>query len=118
VDRGNHLPIPSGHLSFDAAQDTTGLMGCKSTLLAHVQLLRFEGLGQKQAEHESTGSQEGQLYTEVHQAQHCQLSKESDYPAPLCTGAVSPQALDAGWGTTVPNGHKAIRVPKGRLQRW
>ena len=26
-----------GHLSFDAAQDTDGYSGCKSTLLAHVQ---------------------------------------------------------------------------------
>ena len=34
----NHLPLPAGHSSFDAAQDTVHLPGCKSTLLAHVQL--------------------------------------------------------------------------------
>ncbi|KAK4831174.1 LOW QUALITY PROTEIN: hypothetical protein QYF61_015644 [Mycteria americana] len=34
----NHLPGPAGHSSFDAAQDTVGLRGCKHTLLAHVQL--------------------------------------------------------------------------------
>ncbi|KAK4817103.1 hypothetical protein QYF61_027966 [Mycteria americana] len=34
----NHLPRPAGHASFDAAQDTVGLLGCKHTLSAHVQL--------------------------------------------------------------------------------
>ena len=33
----NHLPRPAGHASFDAAQDTAGFLGCKCTLLAHVQ---------------------------------------------------------------------------------
>ncbi|KAK4824943.1 hypothetical protein QYF61_021631, partial [Mycteria americana] len=34
----NHLPRPAGHASFDAAQDAVGLLGCKHTLLSHVQL--------------------------------------------------------------------------------
>jgi len=34
----NHLLDPAGCLSFDSAQDTVGLPGCKSTLLTHVQL--------------------------------------------------------------------------------
>ncbi|KAK4818202.1 hypothetical protein QYF61_008586 [Mycteria americana] len=34
----NHLPRPAGHASFDAAQDAVGFLGCKCTLLAHVQL--------------------------------------------------------------------------------
>lgn len=34
----SHLPRPPGHAVFDAAQDTTDLLGCKHTLLAHVQL--------------------------------------------------------------------------------
>ncbi|KAK4830254.1 hypothetical protein QYF61_009321 [Mycteria americana] len=38
VEGQNHLPQPAGHTSFDAAQDTVGLLGCKRTLLAHVQL--------------------------------------------------------------------------------
>ncbi|KAK4830883.1 hypothetical protein QYF61_013812 [Mycteria americana] len=38
VEGQNHLPRPAGHASFDAAQDTVGLLGCKRTLLAHVQL--------------------------------------------------------------------------------
>jgi len=35
----NHLPRPAGHPSFDAAQDTVGLLGCRCTLLRHVELL-------------------------------------------------------------------------------
>lgn len=34
----NHLLCPDGHFSFDAAQDTFGLLGCKRTLLAHFKL--------------------------------------------------------------------------------
>ncbi|XP_064913828.1 translin-associated protein X isoform X3 [Columba livia] len=33
----NHLPGPSGRVAFAAAQDTIGLLGCKHTLLDHVQ---------------------------------------------------------------------------------
>jgi len=33
-----HLPRPAGHIAFDAAQDTVGLLGCENTLLAQVQL--------------------------------------------------------------------------------
>jgi len=32
----NRLPQPAGHPAFDAAQDATGLLGCKCTFLAHV----------------------------------------------------------------------------------
>ncbi|KAK4818926.1 hypothetical protein QYF61_022103 [Mycteria americana] len=39
VEWQNHLPRPAGHTSFDAAQDTVGLLGCEHTLLAHVQLV-------------------------------------------------------------------------------
>jgi len=35
----NPLPRRAGHDSLDAAQDTGGLLGCKHTLLAHVELL-------------------------------------------------------------------------------
>ena len=38
VEGENPLPLPAGHPSVDAAQDTVGLLGCKSTLLIHVQL--------------------------------------------------------------------------------
>ncbi|KAK4822933.1 hypothetical protein QYF61_023433 [Mycteria americana] len=38
----NHLPRPAGHASFDAAQDTVGLLGCECTLMAHVQLFTHQ----------------------------------------------------------------------------
>jgi len=38
VEGDNHLLLPAGYSSFDAAQDTPGVLGGKSTLLAHVQL--------------------------------------------------------------------------------
>jgi len=38
VQGDHHFPCPAGHPSFDAAQDTVGLSGCKRTLLAHVKL--------------------------------------------------------------------------------
>ncbi|KAK4827196.1 hypothetical protein QYF61_015224 [Mycteria americana] len=38
VEGWNHFPRPAGHASFDAAQDTVGLLGCECTLLAPVQL--------------------------------------------------------------------------------
>ena len=38
VEGQNHLPQPADHDSFGAAQDTVGFLGCKGTLLAHVQL--------------------------------------------------------------------------------
>ena len=38
VEGDNPLPLPAGHSSVDAAQDSVGLVGGKSMLLAHVQL--------------------------------------------------------------------------------
>ena len=38
VEGQNHLPRPAGYASFDAAQDTVGLLGCKHTLVTCVQL--------------------------------------------------------------------------------
>jgi len=35
----NHLPRPPGHASLDAAQDMVGLLGCKHTLMGHLELL-------------------------------------------------------------------------------
>jgi len=34
----NHFPCTAGPPSFDAAQDTVGLLGCKCILLVHVQV--------------------------------------------------------------------------------
>ncbi|KAK4822945.1 hypothetical protein QYF61_023445 [Mycteria americana] len=42
VEGQNHLPRPAGHASFDAAQDTVGLLGCEHTVLAHVQLFTHQ----------------------------------------------------------------------------
>jgi len=39
VEGQNQLPQPAGHTSLDAAQDMVGFLGCKRTLLAHVELL-------------------------------------------------------------------------------
>ncbi|KAK4830124.1 hypothetical protein QYF61_008551 [Mycteria americana] len=38
VEGENHLPRPAGHTSFYAAQGTIGVLGCKRTLLSHVQV--------------------------------------------------------------------------------
>ena len=38
VEGKGHLLEPAGHVSFDAVQDTIIFLGCKGTLLAHVQL--------------------------------------------------------------------------------
>jgi len=38
AERNNLLSLCAGHLSFHAAQETAGLLGCSHTLLAHVQL--------------------------------------------------------------------------------
>jgi len=40
----NHLPRPAYLPFYDAAQDTVGLPGCRSTLLAHVQLFVHQNL--------------------------------------------------------------------------
>jgi len=37
AEGANHLPVPAADPSFNAAQNTVGLAGCKHTLLAHVQ---------------------------------------------------------------------------------
>jgi len=37
----NPLPRPAGHTPFDAAQGMVGLLGCKRTLPAHVQLFIY-----------------------------------------------------------------------------
>jgi len=34
----NHLSQPAGHTALDAAQDMVGLLGCKRTLLDHINL--------------------------------------------------------------------------------
>ena len=39
VEGQNHLPRPAGHTSLDATQDTVDLLGCKCTLLAHLDSL-------------------------------------------------------------------------------
>jgi len=39
VEGQNCLPRPAGHVSFDAAQITIGLLGCRCTLLGHIELL-------------------------------------------------------------------------------
>jgi len=39
VEKGNHLPLITGHTSFDEAQDAAGFLYCKCTLSAHVELL-------------------------------------------------------------------------------
>ena len=38
VEGNNNVPLPAGHPFFNAAQNTVGLLGCKCTLLAYVQL--------------------------------------------------------------------------------
>ena len=38
VEGDNPLPLPAGHPSFYAAQDTFSCLGCKHTLLPHIQL--------------------------------------------------------------------------------
>ena len=38
VEGQNYFPQLAGHASFDAVQDTAGLLGCECMLLAHVQL--------------------------------------------------------------------------------
>jgi len=42
AERQNHLSRPAGHAAEDAAQDTVGLLGCKSTLSAHFQLFTHQ----------------------------------------------------------------------------
>ena len=42
TSRHNHLSLPDGHPFFNAAQNKVGLLGCKRTLLAHVQLLIYQ----------------------------------------------------------------------------
>ena len=42
IEGENHLPLPAGCHSFDAAQDTVGLSCCKRKLLAHVQLFVYQ----------------------------------------------------------------------------
>ena len=38
VEGDIHLPAAAGHSSFDAAQDSLGLLSCRHTLLARVEL--------------------------------------------------------------------------------
>jgi len=38
TEEQNHLPRSAGHASLVAAQDMVGLLGCKRTLVVHVQL--------------------------------------------------------------------------------
>ncbi|KAK4816418.1 hypothetical protein QYF61_016854 [Mycteria americana] len=42
VEGQNHLPRPAGYISFDAAQDMAGFLGCEHTLLARVQLFTHQ----------------------------------------------------------------------------
>jgi len=39
VEGEDRLPLSDGPPSLDAAQDTLGFLGCKRTLLAHIELL-------------------------------------------------------------------------------
>ena len=38
VEGDSPFTVPVGHSFFGAAQDTVGILGCKSTLLAHIHL--------------------------------------------------------------------------------
>ena len=44
VDGDKHLPHPPGHLSFDGAQNTVGLLSCECMLLANVMIFIHEAL--------------------------------------------------------------------------
>ena len=37
IEGQNHLPLPGGYTALDATQDMVGHLGCRSTLLAHVE---------------------------------------------------------------------------------
>jgi len=40
VEWNNHLSFPGSYLSFNAAQEAVGLLGCKCSLLAHIKNYR------------------------------------------------------------------------------
>ena len=42
VENDNHLPAPAGHPSSEAAQDSTGHLGCKHTLLTHGKFIIYQ----------------------------------------------------------------------------
>lgn len=42
IEGKNPLSQVAGHFSFDVAQDTVGFLGCRCTLLSHVELLIHE----------------------------------------------------------------------------
>jgi len=44
VEEDNYILHPAGHSSFDPAQETFVLPGCKLTLLAHIKLLVHQNL--------------------------------------------------------------------------
>lgn len=39
VEGQNHVPCPSGQVSFNAVQDTADFLGCKCTWLGHFEIL-------------------------------------------------------------------------------
>lgn len=38
ANNNNHVTQPAGHMSSDADQDAVGFLGCKHTLLSHIEL--------------------------------------------------------------------------------
>jgi len=44
VERQDDLTHPADHISFDAAQDTVGFLGCEGTVLAHIQPATATGI--------------------------------------------------------------------------
>ena len=56
------------------------------------------------------GSQKGQPYPGVHQAQHSQPIKGGDCPTLHCTGVAPLRVLCAVLGASIQEGHHTIRV--------
>lgn len=54
------------------------------------------------------GSQKGQSYFRLHQAQHVQPTEGMDFSTMFCIGAVLPQALHADLGNSIYI-HKTVR---------
>lgn len=38
ANNNNHVTQPAGHVSLDADHDAVGFLGCKCTLLSHIEL--------------------------------------------------------------------------------
>jgi len=119
VKRHNHLPRPAGHASLDAAQDTVGFLGCKRTLLAHVELCVHQyPQVLLRAALEPLPAQPVLVFGIAHCTAHLTPGERSSVCHQLRSSSAHFSALHHQFARSTTQGHRVPLIPTARGAPW